>query len=145
MATHLSVFVENKPGKIESITRALAEERINILGITIASRGEFGVVKILPSEPDRAFDVLRQRQFTVSRRSVVIAIIPDRPGSLHELIGALSQRNVNLDDCYGFVLARGKEAAVVLETPDPEAARSTLASRGVKLLSDADVHGLSAP
>jgi len=142
VATHLSVFVENKPGKIESITRALAEAKINILGITIASRGEFGVVKILPSEPDRAFDVLRERQFTVSRRSVVIAIIPDRPGSLHELIGALSAHKVNLDDCYGFVLVKGREAAVVFETGDPEAARATLAARGVRLLSDSDVHTL---
>jgi hypothetical protein len=142
VATHLSVFVENKPGKIESITRALAEGKINILGITIASRGEFGVVKILPSDPDRAFDLLRARQFTVSRRDVVIAIIPDRPGSLHELLEELSDRKVNLDDCYGFVLAKGKEAAVVLEVQDPAAAQRALEARGMRMLSDGDVHGL---
>jgi hypothetical protein len=138
----LSVFVENKPGKIESITRALAEQRINILGITIASRGEFGVVKILPNDPDRAFDVLRARQFTVSRRDVVIAIIPDRPGSLHELLDALSRQGANLEDCYGFVLAKGKEAAVVMEVRDVGAAQRALESLDVRLLSDADVHSL---
>jgi len=142
VATHLSVFVENKPGKIESITRALAEQRINILGITIASRGEFGVVKILPNDPDRAFDVLRARQFTVSRRDVVIAIIPDRPGSLHELLDALSRQGANLEDCYGFVLAKGKEAAVVMEVRDVGAAQRALESLDVRLLSDADVHSL---
>lgn len=142
MATHLSVFVENKPGKIESITRALAEERINILGITIASRGEFGVVKILPTDPDRAYQVLKARHFTVSRRGVVIAIIPDRPGSLHELLEALSRDGANIDDCYGFVLVKGKEAAVVLEARDPAAAHRTLTACGVRLLSDSDVHTL---
>jgi hypothetical protein len=142
VATHLSVFVENKPGKIESITRALAEERINILGITIASRGDFGVLKILPSDPDRAFEVLRARQFTVSRRDVAIAIIPDRPGSLHELLEELSRQGVNLDDCYGFVLAQGREAAVVLEVRDLEGAQRALEARGIRLLSDSDVHTL---
>jgi hypothetical protein len=142
MATHLSVFVENKPGKIESITRALADERINILGITIASRGEFGVVKILPTDPDRAFEVLQAHHFTVSRRDVVIAIIPDKPGSLHELLEALSREDVNLDDCYGFVLVKGREAAVVLEARDPAAAHRALTAHGVRLLSDTDVHTL---
>jgi hypothetical protein len=142
VATHLSVFVENRPGKIESITRVLAEEKVNILGITIASRGEFGVVKILPNDPDRAYDVLRARAFTVSRRDVAIAIIQDRPGSLHELLGALSAQGVNIDDCYGFVLAKGREAAVVLEVRDPAAAARVMAGIGVKLLSDADIHSL---
>ena len=142
MATHLSVFVENKPGKIESITRALAEESINILGITIASRGEFGVVKILTEDPDRAYDVLRARRFTVSRRDVVIAIIPDRPGSLHELLVNLSGKGANVDDCYGFVLAKAKEAAVVLEVHDVAAAEQALTSRGIRLLSNADVRSL---
>ncbi len=143
MATHLSVFVENKPGKIESITGTLSEAGVNLLGITIASRGEFGVVKILPSDVQTAQRVLTDAHFTVSARRIVVAIIPDRPGSLHTILAGLSKHSINVDDCYAFVLGAGDKAAAVIETEALAEAEALLLDMGVQVLSDEDIHTLS--
>jgi hypothetical protein len=143
VATHLSVFVENRPGKIESITAALAEAGVNLLGITIASRGEFGVVKILPSDIRAATRALTDGGFTFSPRRIVVAMIPDTPGSLHDVLHALAKRSINVDDCYAFVLGAGDKAAAVLEIEAIEEAEGLLASMGIRVLSDDEIHTLS--
>ena len=139
MATHLSVFVENRPGKIESITATLAEAGVNLLGITIASRGEFGVVKILPSDIRTATEALSRGGFTYSPRQIVVAMIPDRPGSLHEVLAALSARSINVDDCYAFVLGAGDNAAAVLEIVAIAEAEDVLRSMDLRVLSDEEI------
>ena len=79
MGVQLAVFLENKPGKLEAITKILSEEGINIRGIAMASEGEFGVLKVLVNDPARAHEVLKSHHFTVSERNVVVAIVEDRP------------------------------------------------------------------
>lgn len=140
MNRNLTVFMENKPGKLEKLTGILAEAEINIRGITVASGGEYGVVKLLVDDPDKAAGVLKTHKLTVSIRPVLIALIDDRPGGFHSLLMALSQGGHNLDDCYGFVFEAGKRAAVVFETADPEAAAVTLRNRGITVLEDTELN-----
>jgi hypothetical protein len=142
MGVQLSVFLENRPGKLEAITRILAEEGINIRGISIASEGEFGVLKILVNDPNRAHQALKARSFTVSRRSVVVAIIEDRPGSLHDLLSMLSSQAINIEDCYGIVLEEGRRAAIVLDIERYPEAEKVLQERKVRVLSDSELYAL---
>ena len=142
MSVQLAVFMENRPGKLETITKDLAEAGINIRGISMASEGEFGVLKILADDPEKAFQVLRERHYTVSRRTVEIAVIDDRPGGLHELLSALSARNINIEDCYGIVLEEGKRAAIVLDVERFPEAEAVLRARGVRLLDDRELGSL---
>jgi hypothetical protein len=142
MAVQLAVFLENKPGKLEAITKILAEAGINIRGISMASEGEFGVVKMLVSDPSKAHQVLKANNFTVSERNVVVAIIADRPGALHDLLLSLSSQNINIEDCYGIVLEEGGKAAIVLDTEQfPEAAK-VLQDNQIWLLSDGELYSL---
>jgi len=123
MSYHLSIFVENKPGKLEKITKILADNNINILSISIASAGEFGVVKILVDKTDEAYDILSKNNVTVSKRKIIIAAIDDKPGSFHNILTLLSSNNINIEDSYGFVMEFKKRAAVVIEVekfPDVE-------------------------
>ena len=142
MSVQLAVFMENRPGKLETITKDLAEAGINIRGISMASEGEFGVLKILADDPEKAFRVLRERHYTVSRRTVEIAVIDDRPGGLHELLSALSARSINIEDCYGIVLEEGKRAAIVLDVERFPEAEAVLRARGVRLLEDRELGSL---
>jgi len=142
MSVQLAVFMENRPGKLETITKDLAEAGINIRGISMASEGEFGVLKILADDPETAFRVLRERHYTVSRRTVEIAVIDDRPGGLHELLSALSARSINIEDCYGIVLEEGKRAAIVLDVERFPEAEAVLRARGVRLLDDRELGSL---
>ena len=142
MATQISVFVENKPGKIEAITDILFQGGINLRGISIASRGDFGILKILPDNPGKAAGLLEGSGATISRRAVVIALIDDRPGSLHELLKVLRKNSINIDDCYGISVEQDKQAAIVLDIEDNPKTESILRAAGVRLIEDKDIHTL---
>ncbi len=137
MAYHLSIFVENKPGKLESITKILAEQGINIYGIYIASAGEFGVVKIIADRLAEAYQLLKDEGFTVSKRKVSIVLLPDRPGEMHKLLTLLARHQINLDDCYGFVLEAKSQAALVLEAEKHSLLEEVLQANHYQLLSEA--------
>ncbi len=142
MATQLSVFIENKPGKIEAVTGILFRAGVSLRGISIASRGDFGVLKLLADRPDEAHAKLTAAGYTVSKRAVAIAIVPDRPGSLHELLTALAGQAINLADCYGIAIERDRTAAIVLDVERQPRAADALRRAGVRLLDDKDVHTL---
>jgi hypothetical protein len=127
---------------LEAITKILAEAGINIRGISMASEGEFGVLKMLVNDPGKAHQVLKAHHFTVSERNVVVAIIADRPGALHDLLLTLSSQHINIEDCYGIVLEEGGQAAIVLDTEQfPEAAK-VLQDNQIWLLSDGELYSL---
>ncbi len=139
MVIELSVFMENRPGKLEAITRILAESGINIRGISVASEGEFGVIKIIVSEPDRAYGVLRENHFTVSKRKMVMVEIKDKPGGLHDLLVLLSMNRINIEDCYGIALEEGKKAAIILEVGQFPRTEKILRGEGYTVLSDQEL------
>ncbi|MFA5857472.1 MAG: ACT domain-containing protein [Elusimicrobiota bacterium] len=136
MAYHLSIFVENKPGKIEKITKVLADNGINLRAITLASTGEYGVLKLLVNNPDLAYDRLKQNSIAVSKRKIIIAVIDDQPGGMFNLLSAMSKNNINLEDCYGFVLEDKKQAAIIMEVEKYPEAETVLAAAGIKLLPE---------
>jgi len=136
VSVQLAVFLENRPGKLESVTKALAEAGVNIRGFSMASEGDYGVLKILADDPEKAFRVLKEHHYTVSRRTVEIALIDDRPGGLHELLTTLSGRNINIDDCYGIALEEGRRAAIVLDVERYPEAEAVLREHGVRLLGE---------
>jgi hypothetical protein len=142
MAEHLSIFVENKPGKLERITRILADNGINLRAVSVASSGDFGIVKILVNDPEKTFQALKAQHITVSKRRILVALIDDKPGALHGLLTTLSSGSINIEDCYGFVLEGRKTAAVVVEVEKYPQAEKVLAARGIKALSDKEIYGL---
>jgi hypothetical protein len=142
MAWHLSVFVVNEPGKLEKITRVLSEAGLNIRAVSMASTGEFGVVRVLVNDPRRGLEALRDSRFTVAMRKILVAQIDDAPGAMHGLLVTLSAARVNVEDCYGFVIEEGKKAAIVFEVEKfPEAERA-LEGTGIHLLTDAEIYRL---
>jgi len=138
VSVQLAVFLENRPGKLEAVTKALGEAGVNIRGFSMASEGEYGVLKILADDPQKAFQVLKERHYTVSRRTVEIALIEDRPGGLHGLLTTLSSRQINIEDCYGITLEEGCRAAIVLDVERFPEAVSVLRDSGVRLLAEGE-------
>ena len=115
MAYHLSIFMENRPGKLERITKILADHAVNIRAVSLASAGEFGVAKFLVDKGETAYNALQEQNITVSKRRILIILLPDKPGAMHDLLQVLAENEINLEDCYGFVIERGKQAALVIE------------------------------
>jgi hypothetical protein len=142
MAYHLSIFVVNEPGKLEKITRVLSENGLNIRAISMGSAGEFGVVRVLVNDPDKGAAVLRDARFTVTKRRILVALIDDRPGAMHDLLVSLAAARLNVEDCYGFVIEEGKRAAIVFEVEKFPEAESALGGTAVRLVSDSEIYRL---
>jgi len=129
----LAVFVENKPGQTARITKLLADARINIRWVTIASSGPFGVMKFLVTDPDRARDVLKPHGLMASFLEVIPIEVADRPGALQTVAECLAKDNINLDNTSGFVA--NQRAVVIVETHDIERAQALLVRHGLRVLS----------
>jgi len=140
MAYHISVFAENKPGRLDHITGVLAQANINIRAIKISDLGEHGVVKILVDDPDTAYQCLKQSGVLASKKEIVAVAVEDRPGGLHEVLTVLTRQRINVEDAYGFVLH--DQAVLVLEVGDVAETMALLKTVGLHLLSKEEIYGL---
>jgi hypothetical protein len=140
MAFHLSIFVQNKPGQLEKITKILADNQINLKAFSMASAGDFGVVKVFVADVEKAYQALKTENITVSKRKILIAKVPDQPGGLYNLLNILSSNKINIEDCYGFVIENRREAATVVEVEKYPLAEEILRAQGVTILTDQDLN-----
>jgi hypothetical protein len=107
----ISVFSENKPGRLAAMARALEEEKVNILAFSIAEAGEFGVVRALVDQPEKAYKKLSSLGFVVSFTEVIGVKMRDEPGGLYEVARILGEAKINIEYSYAY---SGKEMAVLI-------------------------------
>ena len=132
MAVQISVFLENRPGKLAKITGILKENQISIRAIKISSSGDFGVVKLLVDKPDLCYTALRSANITAYKRDIIGIVLEDRPGGLYEIAAFLGENGVNIEDSYGFVIGNKGKAALIIETAEPDQLRALLDVNNIK-------------
>ncbi|NCC51471.1 MAG: ACT domain-containing protein [Spartobacteria bacterium] len=142
MAKQLNIFIENKPGRIESVTGTLYEANINVRAIEIQDRGDFGIMKLLVDDPQKAYLALSDLGLAVALRDVLAIIIEDKPGGLHKLAKLFTKANINMIDAYGFVIDSSREGIWCVEVEDYEATRSLVEENGFKILSEQELYEL---
>ncbi|MGQ9473514.1 MAG: ACT domain-containing protein [Candidatus Caldatribacteriaceae bacterium] len=140
MAHQVSVFAENKPGRIEKITRILTQEKINIRAITISSANGFGVIKMLVDNPQKAYETLKLQGIPTYLQEVIAVVMEDKPGSLHTVAQVLTENEMNIEDAYGFVVKSGEKAVLVIQVENQPRAQSILERSGFQLLSDEEIY-----
>ncbi|MDD5020702.1 MAG: ACT domain-containing protein [Endomicrobiaceae bacterium] len=140
MPYHISVFLVNSPGKLEKITKILADNNINLRAMSLASSGDFGVMKLLVNDPDKAFEVLKQSQLTVTKRQIIAIVVDNQPGSFNKLLNKLTKKGLNIEDCYGFLLNDGKTAAIILEIENQPNAEQLLSNIGCDVLTEEQLY-----
>lgn len=133
----ISIFAENKPGRLAKVTGILGREKINIRAITISSSDAFGVINIIADDPKRAKKVLTKEGLTVSLKEVVAVIIEDKPGGLDKLVQLLAENEINVENAYGFVLESWEKAVFVVDVDQMEKTQELLENAGFETL-DAD-------
>lgn len=138
----ISVFARNEPGRIKRITEVLSCEKINIRAITIASGDDYGVIKLLVSDPRRAYRVLKREGFSVALNKVIAVQMEDKPGGLYRLLEILAENEINVEDAYGFVIKSGETAVLVINVKDIEKGIKILSQQPVKLLVEKDLYEL---
>ena len=122
----ISIFSENKPGRLKKITKVLAEEGVNILAINIASSNGFGVIKFIVDKCELAYHKLKQKGFTVSLNEVLAIELVDRPGGLFEVATMLSEKKINIENAYVLILGSRKKAFLIVDVDDIEKAKKLL-------------------
>jgi hypothetical protein len=131
----LSVFVENKPGHLAAPCLALAEAGVNLLTLSLADTRQFGILRLIVRDWQRAREVLTQAGFAVTVTEVLAIEVPDRPGGLAELLKVLEQAKINVEYMYAFTASLGARAVLVFRFEDPDAALATLTQAGINILS----------
>jgi hypothetical protein len=140
MAQQINVFAQNKPGRLEHLTRVLKDSGVNIRAITLAGQEDFGAIKLLVDDPEGAFRSLTAEGFTAFRKEVIAVIMNDQPGGLHEICQVLDGQGINIEDAYGFVVQDLKTALLVVEVEKIPEAEEVLHSAGLRTLSDEELY-----
>ncbi|NLG84267.1 MAG: ACT domain-containing protein [Firmicutes bacterium] len=138
----ISVFLENKSGRLAKVARVLGEQGINIRALSIADTTDFGILRLIVSDPDRALATLKAEGMTVSPTEVIAVRIPDRPGGLAGALGLLEEAGINIEYMYAFVTKAADDAVVVFRVEDLDRAISILAEKGINLLAGEEVYRL---
>ena len=135
----ISIFVENKPGRMARVARTLADAGVNIRALTIAEAGDFGVIRMVVDDTKRGYKALRDDGLTVSETDVLAVELKDVPGGLYEIANTLGMNNVNVDYAYAFVTAKAKRAMLILRVDDIKRATEVLSEAGVRLATKGEI------
>lgn len=136
----VSVFLENKSGRLYETSKRLAEAGVNIRALSIAETADYGVLRLIVSDPDKAMKVMSEGGFTVSETEVIAVEVPDEPGGLSGVLGPLYDANVNIEYLYCFVEKTGKSAIVVFRVEQLDAAIRALQGGGYTVMREEDVY-----
>jgi hypothetical protein len=138
----VSLFLENKKGRLWEALDTLAKAKINIRALSIADTSDFGILRLIVPEPDKAKKVLTKSNFTVRESDVIAVGVSDRPGGLAEILKILTDADINVEYMYAFVAKSGKKAIVVLRTDSISKGKKALRLAGVTVLSSQEVYSL---
>ena len=130
----ISIFLENKSGRLADVTRILGEGGINIRALTMADTSDFGILRLIVNDCSRALEILKEAGFTVGMTEVVAIEVPDRPGGLAEILDRIGEKGINVEYMYAFVEKSGDNAVVIFRFDDFEQAVELLQKEGVTIL-----------
>ncbi|HYH04228.1 MAG TPA: ACT domain-containing protein [Bacillota bacterium] len=136
----ISVFLENKSGRLATTTKVLGENGINIRALSIADTTDFGILRLIVSDPEKAIRVLKENDFTVSETEIIAVNVSDEPGGLAKVLGLLDQVGVNIEYMYAFVGKSAGDAVVVFRLEDIDRAIELLLKAGVKVMQAKEVY-----
>lgn len=141
MVKQLSVFLENKPGRLAKMTRVLGQERIDIITLSISDTTNFGIVRAIVNNTDKALEILKNSGFTVNVAELMAVYVPDHPGGLAELLVLLEDKHISVEYLYSFVRKPGDKAMIVFKVEDVAAAEQMIreAGKGIQLLDEKSV------
>jgi hypothetical protein len=138
----ISVFVENKPGKLAEITGLIGDAGIDLRAMSIADTTDFGILRLIVDKPQLAYDILKKADCVVSVTQVIAVSIEDKPGCLAKVLKLLSDEGINIEYVYAFITRKKEDAYVIFRMEDNERAVKILTENGIKLASGEEIYDL---
>lgn len=137
----VSLFLENKPGQLQGACQILADAGINILTLSLADTAQFGILRIIVPDYQRAKDMLEAQGWVVKLTEVLAVEVNDEPGGLAKVLDVLQQQGVNVEYMYAFTFRRNGRAVLIFRFEDTEQAIAALQRAGIDPVSPVDLFG----
>jgi hypothetical protein len=138
----ISIFLENKSGRLAEVTDILAKAEVNIRALSLADTADFGVLRVIVNQNQKAKEVLKAHGFTVSKTEVLAVAVPDRPGGLSQILNVLHTGGINVEYMYAFVQRSGDNAIMIFRFDELDKAITALTGAGVRVLKGEELYAL---
>ena len=138
----ISIFVENKEGRIKKAIDTLAKANINIRALSIADTTKYGILRLIVSDNEKAIDALENDGFIVKEKEVIVLAVPDEPNGLNSTLAIFDEKGINLEYLYAFVSSNSDEAIVAMRLENMDKAIEALENSNVKILEESDIKEL---
>jgi hypothetical protein len=139
MIKQVSIFLENKSGRMYEITKILGDNSINIRALSLADTSDFGILRLIVDDPEKAISILKSQHYTVSATNVVAIEISDKPGGLASLLEVFKNEGVNIEYMYAFLERKSEKAVMTFRFDNNQEVLDKLRSSGVKLLTNEEL------
>ncbi len=140
--TQISVFLENKKGRLYEVSALLGSNGINIRALTIAEEENFGVLRVIVDKPQKALEALKEKGFIASMTDIVAVEVDDKPGGLASILKILSENELNVEYMYGFVEKFSERALLVFRFDDTDKAAEFLKTNSIKVVGTQELENL---
>jgi len=135
MVKQISVFIENKSGRLAEATRIVGNAGVNVRALAVADTSDFGVLRFISDDTAKAVAALKEAGFTATATEVLAAEVPDRPGGLADMLELFSENGINVEYLYAFFKKSHENAVIIIKVEDREKTVELLNSKGIKLMS----------
>lgn len=135
----ISVFVDNKPNRLAGVMRLLKESGINLRALSLADTKDFGILRIIVNDTDKAVRILKEAAYAVTVTEILAISIPDSPGQLSRVLDILGADGVNLEYLYAFIGKSDRSVSFVIRVDDNIHAADTLTRGGIIQLTENDI------
>jgi len=138
----ISIFLENKSGRLAEVTNVLAAANVNIRALSLADTADFGILRLIVDQTEQAKQALKDHGFTIGKTEVIALEVPDRPGGLAEILRFLGAGGINVEYMYAFVQRSGANAIVIFRFDELDKAIDVLTGAGVRVLRGEELYAL---
>jgi len=140
--TQISIFLENRKGRLYDVCSLLGDNDINIMALTIAETENFGVLRIVVNKPDEAINLLKEKGFAANITDVVIVEVEDKPGGLAKVLKLLNDNNINIEYMHAMLAKQSDKSYMVFRFDDPDMAINVLLSNKINIISKSNLGNL---
>lgn len=138
----ISIFLENKSGRLAEVTGVLAKAGINIRALSLADTTDFGILRLIVNDTEKAKLELKENGFTVGKTEVIAVEVPDKPGGLSEILHIIQEKEINVEYMYAFIQKNRDRAIIIFRFDELEKAINALQQTGISILKGEDVYSL---
>ena len=142
MVKQISVFLENKKGRLASVCRALGDAGINIRALSLADTQDFGVLRLIVNDPDKAYQILLDKGYITNITDVLAIEVSDNPGGMANALEKLEQAGISVEYTYAFIGCASKDALVIIRVENPAEAKAVIQAAGINVLNGKEVYCL---